>query len=137
MATVAVHSHPPKLTSPLVALHSDANQATARAYSVSAMPTFVFIKNKSVIETIRGADKNKLTAAVQKHSAESTSNSSFAGKGNTLSGGSVSGSASSFSSRPSSAASAAASPFQGVSRDNMLPLLVLGAYVVYLLFLKD
>ncbi|CAO1637564.1 unnamed protein product [Sympodiomycopsis kandeliae] len=67
----------------------DANPATSRAYGVSAMPTFLFIKNKSVLETIRGADRNKLTATVEKHaSGSSGSSSAFSGAGNTLSGSS-------------------------------------------------
>ncbi|PWN28706.1 thioredoxin H-type-like protein, partial [Jaminaea rosea] len=43
----------------------DENAAVARAYSVSAMPTFVFLKNKSVIETLRGANPSQLTSLVE------------------------------------------------------------------------
>lgn len=40
------------------------------------MPTFLFIKNKAVVETIRGADKSALETAVRTHAPpapESTS----------------------------------------------------------------
>lgn len=145
------HLPPPLLTlitSPAFALGSDANSATARAYGVSAMPTFIFLKNKSVLETVRGADKNKLTAAVEKHSVGSTASAAaFSGQGNTL-GGSGSGSgganvssSSASSRRPFSSASPAASPaaasplqaLSGIGRDNLLPLLVLAAYLAYVL----
>ncbi|PWN21773.1 thioredoxin H-type-like protein, partial [Microstroma glucosiphilum] len=47
----------------------DANRATAQAYSVSAMPTFLFLKNSSVIDTLRGADKNRLSSKVEQYSS--------------------------------------------------------------------
>lgn len=52
------------------------------------MPTFLIIKSKSVIETIRGANPSALTAAVRKASkdagAGSTGSAAFTSKGRTL-----------------------------------------------------
>jgi thioredoxin 1 len=38
----------------------DENAETAQAYNVSAMPTFVFIKNGQVIDRLMGADAARL-----------------------------------------------------------------------------
>lgn len=52
------------------------------------MPTFLVIKSKSVIETIRGANPSALTAAVRKASndtgAGGASSAAFSSKGRTL-----------------------------------------------------
>lgn len=50
---------------------TDENQATARAYNISAMPTFMFFKNGKQVGVngqplIRGADVQGLKAAVDK-----------------------------------------------------------------------
>lgn len=115
--------------------NSDANRATAQAYSVSAMPTFLFFKNGSVIDTLRGADKNRLSSKVEQYSSGSSSGagSAFAGKGNTLAGGSVSAS----SSRGRAGARNMVPSLQNLGRDNLLPLLVLAAYLVYVFFFKS
>lgn len=102
----------------------DRVQPVAQRYSVRAMPTFLFLKNKSVVETLQGADPNRLTALVKQHS--SGASSSFSGSGQTLSGGSTS------SSRPFGARSVAGITDGHVSFENLLPLLVLGAYLLYL-----
>lgn len=113
---------------------SDENPAVARAYSVSAMPTFVFIRNKSVIETLRGAQPSQLSSLVEKHSSSSGSGgSTFSGQGQTLSGGSVSS-----SSRGGQGTGGDwSSRLQGISRDNALPLAVLAGYLFYVFFYKE
>ncbi len=40
----------------------------AHQYNVSAMPTFVFFKNRQEVDRIRGADKNELENKVKLHS---------------------------------------------------------------------
>ncbi|SPO30682.1 related to TRX2 - thioredoxin II [Ustilago trichophora] len=62
----------------------DRIQAVAQRYSVRAMPTFLFLKNKSVVDTLQGADPNRLTSLVKQHS--SGASSAFSGSGQTLSG---------------------------------------------------
>ncbi|KAI0094323.1 thioredoxin-domain-containing protein, partial [Irpex rosettiformis] len=63
----------------------DAVKDVASHYKVQAMPTFVFIKNSKVIETIKGANKNGLESAVRRH-ASGSSGGAFAGEGHTLGG---------------------------------------------------
>ncbi len=106
----------------------DRVQAVAQRYRVRAMPTFLFLKNKSVVDTLQGADPNRLTALVKQHS--SGASSAFSGSGQTLSG-----SGSSNSNSNSFGARAVAGITDGhVSFENLLPLLVVGAYLVYLFF---
>ncbi|GAC77631.1 hypothetical protein PANT_27d00045 [Moesziomyces antarcticus T-34] len=62
----------------------DRVQAVAQRYRVRAMPAFLFLKNKSVVDTLQGADPNRLTALVKQHS--SGASSAFSGSGQTLSG---------------------------------------------------
>jgi len=45
----------------------DAARPIAQAYRVSAMPTFVFIKNRQTLETIKGANPAAIEAAIRKH----------------------------------------------------------------------
>ncbi|KAF8344336.1 PITH domain-containing protein [Cantharellus anzutake] len=45
----------------------DASQPIAQKYSVTAMPTFVFIKNHAVIDTLKGANPPGLEAMVKKY----------------------------------------------------------------------
>lgn len=52
-------------------INTDTNQDTARAYNISAMPTFMFFKNGKQVGVngnplIRGADAQSLKAAVDK-----------------------------------------------------------------------
>lgn len=52
-------------------VNTDTNQDTARAYNISAMPTFMFFKNGKQVGVngqpmIRGADARSLKAAVDK-----------------------------------------------------------------------
>lgn len=45
----------------------DANADTAQEYSVSSMPTFLFIKNEEVVEQFSGADANRVRDTIKKH----------------------------------------------------------------------
>ena len=66
----------------------DKAQEVAAKYSVSAMPTFIFLKKGVKVDQVRGADPNGLEAAIKRHSSD-TGTSSFSGKGQTLGGASV------------------------------------------------
>ncbi|CDW97443.1 hypothetical protein, partial [Sporisorium scitamineum] len=66
----------------------DRVQPVAQRYSVRAMPTFLLLKNKSVVDTLQGADPSRLTALVKQHS--SGASPAFSGSGQTLSGSSTS-----------------------------------------------
>ena len=45
----------------------DENEETAAAYGISAMPTFIFIKNNQKLETMQGANVDMLKSLVQKY----------------------------------------------------------------------
>lgn len=47
----------------------DEQSQIAQEVGIRAMPTFVFFKNGEKIETVVGADLNKLQAAISKHAA--------------------------------------------------------------------
>ncbi|XP_077980511.1 thioredoxin-like [Glandiceps talaboti] len=44
----------------------DENEETSQAYGISAMPTFVFIKNGQKVEDFSGASEDKLRKTVNK-----------------------------------------------------------------------
>jgi thiol-disulfide isomerase/thioredoxin len=45
----------------------DKSQELTDKYEVSAMPTFKFVKNKEVVETVRGADASAILEAIKAH----------------------------------------------------------------------
>lgn len=102
----------------------DRVQPVAQRYQVRAMPTFLFLKNKSVVETLQGANPSRLTALVKQHATGASS--AFSGSGQTLTG-SGSSTSNSFGAR-----SVAGITDGHVSFENFLPLLVLAAYILYL-----
>ncbi|PPQ78036.1 hypothetical protein CVT25_015581 [Psilocybe cyanescens] len=65
----------------------DAVSDVAQKYKVTAMPTFVFLKGNSQVDTLKGADKAGLTDKVKKHATNAgSSGGTFTGKGHTLGG---------------------------------------------------
>ncbi|GAA5914552.1 hypothetical protein JCM8208_001201 [Rhodotorula glutinis] len=65
----------------------DKAQEVSRAYQVSAMPTFVFVKGERKVHQVRGADAKALEAGIKQYSADATSASgTFPGGGQTLAG---------------------------------------------------
>jgi len=67
----------------------DAARDVASRYSISAMPTFVFLKGSERVNQVRGANKNALEDALRQLSAGSSSSGSFSGQGRTLGGATV------------------------------------------------
>jgi len=63
----------------------DAASEVASFYSVSVMPTFIFLKGSTKVDQLKGASKSALESTLQKHAVVSTS-TAFSGKGNTLGG---------------------------------------------------
>lgn len=63
----------------------DAAQDVGGRYSISAMPTFVFLKGQTKVDQVRGANKAAIESALQKHSSGSTS-TAFSGRGQSLGG---------------------------------------------------
>ncbi|KAI9885426.1 MAG: Aminopeptidase 2 mitochondrial [Watsoniomyces obsoletus] len=72
----------------------DQQKEIARAYEISAMPTFMIFKNGNVVSKILGADPGKLSKAIQQLAAEAESKGSSSGTGSpfdtTPSGGGLS-----------------------------------------------
>ncbi|KAG8984379.1 hypothetical protein FRB93_006617 [Tulasnella sp. JGI-2019a] len=66
----------------------DECQDVARQYSITAMPSFVFIKSSSKVDVVRGADPRSLEATIKKHAGTATGGATgaFSGKGQTLGG---------------------------------------------------
>ncbi|KAF4604914.1 hypothetical protein EYR40_003697 [Pleurotus pulmonarius] len=65
----------------------DVAKDVAAHYTVSAMPTFIFLKGSTKIDQVRGANRTALESALAKHATSSSS--AFSGKGHTLGGGSA------------------------------------------------
>ncbi|KAH7339978.1 thioredoxin-like protein [Rhizoctonia solani] len=55
----------------------DAAQDVSRHYKVSAMPTFIFLKNGKQVDMVRGADPRSLEAAVKKHKSFTSDDAAF------------------------------------------------------------
>ncbi|CAE6479628.1 unnamed protein product [Rhizoctonia solani] len=56
----------------------DAAQDVARvSYNVSAMPTFIFIKNGKQVDMVRGADPRSLESAIKKHRSLTSDDAAF------------------------------------------------------------
>ncbi|KAI0784951.1 thioredoxin-like protein [Abortiporus biennis] len=74
----------------------DAAKDVAAEYKVSAMPTFIFLKGRTKVDQVRGADKGALEATIKKHAGSTgSSGSAFSGQGHRLGGGSTNSSSSS------------------------------------------
>ncbi|GAA96699.1 hypothetical protein E5Q_03370 [Mixia osmundae IAM 14324] len=62
-----------------------ATRDVASKYSVSAMPTFIVLKNRAKVDQVRGADKAALERAIKKHaSGEAQSGPHAWGQGQSL-----------------------------------------------------
>ncbi|TDL28052.1 thioredoxin-like protein [Rickenella mellea] len=67
----------------------DATPDVAAMYSVSAMPTFVFLKGNTKVDVVRGVNRSALEENVRKYSSGSPAGQTtgaFSGKGQTLGG---------------------------------------------------
>ncbi|GAA5996158.1 thioredoxin family protein [Rhodotorula paludigena] len=65
----------------------DKAQEIARAYRISAMPTFVFIKGERKVHEVKGANAAAIEAGIKQYSGGSDGTSgTFPGAGQTLSG---------------------------------------------------
>ncbi|KAJ1304938.1 hypothetical protein OPQ81_006071 [Rhizoctonia solani] len=55
----------------------DAAQDVARRYNISAMPTFIFLKNGKQVDMVRGADPRGLESAIKKHKSFTSDDAAF------------------------------------------------------------
>ncbi|KZO96329.1 thioredoxin-domain-containing protein [Calocera viscosa TUFC12733] len=105
----------------------DACREVAREYMITAMPTFIFLKNGQKVATVRGADVRGIESALRTHSAP-TSGGAFTGKGQTLGGDSPS------ASTPATASSTGPDPFAWFKNMDPQVRLFGGLIVAYLVF---
>lgn len=59
---------------------------TAAAYNVTSMPTFIFLRNRSVLDRLRGGDKNALENKVKQHLKPANKDDAENGNGNGIPG---------------------------------------------------
>ncbi|KAI0036594.1 thioredoxin-domain-containing protein [Vararia minispora EC-137] len=104
----------------------DAARDVASRFTVSAMPTFVFLKGSNKVDQVRGADRNALESTLRKHSSTSSSGDAFSGKGHTLGG-----SGNSSSSAPASRAENGQGGITNLDPQVKTLLLLAGAYLVF------
>ncbi|CAK5264965.1 unnamed protein product [Mycena citricolor] len=107
----------------------DAAKDVAQLYSVSAMPTFIFLKGSSKVDMVRGANKAALESALKKHSSGSSeSSAAFSGRGQTLGGaqGPVD-----ISGQASAGLNQAKTAFAGLDPQLGVFLALVGAYFVF------
>ncbi|KDQ15719.1 hypothetical protein BOTBODRAFT_54595 [Botryobasidium botryosum FD-172 SS1] len=102
----------------------DACSEVARTYSVSAMPTFIFLKDGVKVDQVRGADPRALENTIKKHAGTGSSSSAtpFSGKGHTLSGSTTSPS-------PAAAAAEAVGGISSLDPQVKLLLALVGRFV--------
>ncbi|CAE6407732.1 unnamed protein product [Rhizoctonia solani] len=55
----------------------DAAQDVSRHYKISAMPTFIFLKNGKQVDMVRGADPRSLESAIKKHKSFTSDDAAF------------------------------------------------------------
>ncbi|KIO19191.1 hypothetical protein M407DRAFT_246251 [Tulasnella calospora MUT 4182] len=59
----------------------DKLQSVAKKYNVTAMPTFVVVKDRQEVDRIKGADQKALRSLVQKHAPKADESSEASGSG--------------------------------------------------------
>jgi len=64
----------------------DEAKPIANLYSISAMPTFIFLKGSTKVDQVRGPNRTALQQALRTHSTGSPLSGAFSGKGQTLGG---------------------------------------------------
>ncbi|EJU02574.1 thioredoxin-domain-containing protein [Dacryopinax primogenitus] len=106
----------------------DACRDVARDYMITAMPTFVFLKNGQKVATVRGADVRGIETALRQHSLPS-SGTAFSGKGQTLGGPDASPTAA-----PDTASSQAPDPWAWFNNLDPQVRLFGGLIAAYLVF---
>ncbi|KAK2466932.1 hypothetical protein APHAL10511_001190 [Amanita phalloides] len=94
----------------------DVARDVASRYSISAMPTFIFLKGSSKVDQVRGANKSALESTLRRH-ASGTGSGAFGGQGQTL--GSNSG------------PQQGDRPFENLSPQVKLLLGLFGAYILF------
>lgn len=97
------------------------------------MPTFLFMRKGAILDTLRGANAGQLTSLTQQYSKGGVGTSgTFPGGGQTISGG-ASGA------RPTTTAGQAGggdllSQLLRLPKENLLPLVVILAYLAHVFF---
>ncbi|KAF8333066.1 thioredoxin-domain-containing protein [Cantharellus anzutake] len=107
----------------------DVDQAkdVAQKYSISAMPSFVFIKNGQKVDLVRGADPRGLENAIKRHADGSAV--AFSGRGQTLGGSSSPG-----ETPADDGEGGLIATWNGLDSQTRVILLLIGAYLGYVFF---
>jgi thioredoxin 1 len=114
----------------------DQNQAVAQKYGVRAMPTFLFMRKGSILDTLRGANSSKLTSLTAQYIKGGVGSSgSFPGGGQTIAGGSgarLGG---------GGGGGGGAQPAEGllgmigqIPKENLMPFVIVLCYLAYVVF---
>jgi len=102
----------------------DAARDVASRYSISAMPTFIFLKGSTKVDQVRGANKSALESTLSRHASGTGSGGGFTGKGQTIGGPS-----SNTSGNP--APQAGGGPFENLDPKVKILLGLFGAYLLF------
>ncbi|EGN93110.1 hypothetical protein SERLA73DRAFT_189950 [Serpula lacrymans var. lacrymans S7.3] len=106
----------------------DAARDVASKYSVSAMPTFIFLKGTTKVDQVRGANKSGLEDALKRHSSGASTGAAFTGKGQTLGSSSSSSSPSAY---PNDITSSAYSAWSDLDPKIKILLGLVAAYIFF------
>ncbi|KAF8701244.1 hypothetical protein AX14_000513 [Amanita brunnescens Koide BX004] len=99
----------------------DAARDVASRYSISAMPTFIFLRGSTKVDQVRGANKSALESALSRH-ASGTDSGVFTGTGQRVGDSSSSGNA---------APQAGGRPFENLDPKVKILLGLIGAYLLF------
>lgn len=97
------------------------------------MPTFLFMRKGSTLDTLKGANSGKLTSLVQQYSKTGTGMGGFPGGGQTIGGRSVGTTGGALGSQNGQPGGLLGLISQ-VPKENMLPFVVVLGYLAYVIF---
>jgi len=106
----------------------DAAKDVAALYSVSAMPTFIFLKGSTKVDQVRGANRAELESTLRRHASGSATTTAFSGRGNMLGGSSG---PVDVSREASATLNKVVSSFTGLDSQFRVLLMLVGAYAMF------
>lgn len=111
----------------------DQNQAIAQRYGIRAMPTFLFMRKSSILDTLRGANSSKLTQMTQQYIKGGVgSSSNFPGGGQTIAGGSGAR-----QNGGQAQPGGILGMFSQIPKENLMPFAIVLCYLAYVIYGKQ